>query len=147
MTHEIKETVIAALRERGTLQYAALAAGISVTDIQGEIRRSDIFKKRVEESSKEGKKNLADESIAFIKQVADGEVEVKMPRLTAALALANAYEAGFRGQGPTSRKPDKAMRAFRTGIPRPKYDEVTTPYIKLLKNAPETIEGEATEVE
>ena len=139
INHDVKETCITALREHGTMQYAAKVCGVSVRTLNEEMRRSEIFKRRVLEAREEGKRNIADRAIELIKIYAYGENEEKTDRnrLTAAIALANAYEPGFRGttqvQGRISHDVD--VRVI-TAVPRPKYDELPEPKIKVLDNPP-----------
>ena len=124
LTHELKEATIEALRFHGTMQYASKIVGVSVRTLNEEMRRSEIFKRRVMEARTEGKTNIADRAIELIKSYAFGENEEKTDRnrLTAALALANAYEPGFRGQTTIQGRIDHAVRVI-TAVPRPKYIE------------------------
>ncbi len=155
MTHDLKETIIEALRVRGTMKYAARVVSVSVKTINEEMRRSDIFKRRVEEARAIGKANMADDSIEFIKDVAEGKIDVKMPRLTAALALANAYEPGFRGTTNVQGKIQHEVNVI-SAVPRPKYNEIEAPKVTVAepkrlksgKNKPaveDVIEGVAVE--
>ena len=133
ITHDEKETAIDALREHGTMQYASKVCGISVRTLNEEMRRSEVFKRRVLEARAEGKINIADRAIDLIKSYAYGEVDKKdtdRNRLTAAIALANAYEPGFRGTTNVQGKIEHDVRVI-TAVPRPKY--LDTPKITLLK--------------
>ncbi len=132
INHDVKETCIAALREHGTMQYAAKICGVTVRTLNEEMRRSEVFKRRVLEAREEGKRNIADRAIELIKTYAYGENEEKTDRnrLTAAIALANAYEPGFRGTTTVQGKIDYDVRVI-TAVPRPNYNEV-----QVLDNPP-----------
>ncbi len=150
ITHDEKETALEALKVHGTMQYAAKITGVSVRTLNEEMKRSEVFRRRVMEAREEGKRNLGDEQIEFIKSVAAGEVEVKMPRLTAALSLANWAVQGFRGTTNVQGKIEHDVRVI-TAVPRPKYDELEAPKVKVLKEGKltveENIEGVAVETE
>ena len=122
LNHQLKEEVIDALRYHGTMQYAAKVCNVSVRTLNEEMRRSEIFKRRVLEARAEGKTNIADRAIELIKSYAYGENTEKTDRnrLTAAIALANAYEPGFRGTTNVQGRIDHDVRVI-TAVPRPKY--------------------------
>ncbi len=143
ISHDEKETAIAAMREHGTMLYGAKAAGVTVRTLNEEMRRSLIFKQRVLEAREEGKRNIADKAIEMIKQIASGEM-LKTDRnvLTANIALANAYEPGFRGTTVIQGRVEHDVRVI-TAVPRPKYGEIEAPKIKVLdkgKEKPHTVE-------
>ena len=133
LNHDAKETCIAALREQGTMQYASRICGISVRTLNEEMRRSEIFKRKVLEARAEGKVNIADRAIELIKAYAYGENKEKTDRnrLTAAIALANAYEPGFRGQTIIQGRVEHNIRVT-SAVPRPNYDELEPPKVKVL---------------
>jgi hypothetical protein len=80
------------------MKAGAEAAGVSVRTLNEEMRRSAIFKKRILEAREEGKRNVADNAIDRIKEYAfNPPLKTDRNVLTAAIALANAYEPGFRG--------------------------------------------------
>jgi len=144
LNHELKEQVIDALRYHGTLRYASKVCGVSVRTLNEEMRRSEIFKRRVDEARLEGKVNMGDEQLDFIHSVAAGEIEVKMPRLTAALSIANWSVPGFRGinQTKVTGSIDHRLIPVKTAVPRPKY-QIIGPEKKLLdkgKKKPYTVE-------
>ena len=151
LNHELKEQVIDALRYHGTMQYAAKVCDVSVRTLNEEMRRSEIFKRRVMEARAEGKTNIADRAIELIKSYAYGENTEKTDRnrLTAAIALANAYEPGFRGTTQVQGKIDHDVRVI-TAVPRPKYVEIENKPLKRLdkgkdkgyNSVEEVIEGE-----
>ena len=132
MTHDVKETIIEALRFHGTKQYAAKICNVSVKTITAEMNRSEVFKRRVTEAMVEGKSNIADRAIELIKEYAFGENTEKTDRnrLTAAMALANAYEPGFRGTTQVQGRIEHDVQVI-SAVPRPKY-KITTPEKKML---------------
>lgn len=166
INHDVKESAIDALRYHGTMQYASKICGVSVRTLNEEMRRSEVFKRRVLEARAEGKTNIADRAIELIKSYAFGENEEKTDRnrLTAAMALANAYEPGFRGTTQVQGRIEHDVKVI-TAVPRPKYlpegkevkvIEVTKNKSKKLLDKPkkkvyntveEVIEGEITNEE
>ena len=127
ITHDEKETALEAMREHGTMQYGAKVAGVTVRTLNEEMKRSEVFKRRVVEARAEGKSNIADKAIELIKTYAYGENTEKTDRnrLTAAIALANAYEPGFRGVTTIQGRVDHDVRVI-TAVPRPNYAEIET---------------------
>ena len=148
ITHDQKETAIAALREHGTMQYASKIAGVAIRTLNLEMTRSAIFKRRVLEAREEGRRNIADEAVEMIKLYASGTVP-KTDRnvLTANIALANAYEPGFRGTTTIQGKVEHDVRVI-TAVPRPKY--IDAPKVKVIteksQSVERVIEGVAVEV-
>jgi len=154
---ELKEQVIDALRYHGTMQYASKVCDVSVRTLNEEMRRSEIFKRRVLEARAEGKTNIADRAIELIKSYAYGENTEKTDRnrLTAAIALANAYEPGFRGTTQVQGRIEHDIKVI-TAVPRPKYKvEIENKPQKMLdkgedkgyNSVEEVIEGEVIEGE
>ena len=147
MTHDVKETCIEALRECGTMIAAAKICQVDKKTLNNEMRRSEIFKRRVLEAREEGKRNIADRAIDLIKEYAYGENTDKTDRnrLTAAIALANAYEPGFRGQTVIQGRIAHDVRVI-TAVPRPKYDiegeVIPQKQLAKPKSVEEAIEGE-----
>ncbi len=127
ITHDQKETALEALREHGTMQYASKICGVSVRTLNEEMRRSEVFKRRVIEARTDGKQNMADAAIEMIKQYASGKL-LKTDRnvLTANIALANAYEPGFRGTTTFQGRMEHDVRVH-SAIPRPDYNEIDKP--------------------
>ena len=140
-----KETAIEALREHGTMQYASKICGVTVRTLNEEMRRSEVFKRRVIEAREEGKRNRGDKALQFISDVAEGKVEVKMPQLTANLAIANWAIAGFRGATKVEGNIQHDIRYY-TAVPRPKYDEIEAPKIKILDKPKEICNNSVEEV-
>ena len=132
ISHDEKETAIEAMREHGTMQYGAKIAGVSVRTLNREMERSEIFKRRVLEAREEGKRNIAEKAIEMIKLYASGEL-AKTDRnvLTANIALANAYEPGFRGTTTIQGRVEHDVRVI-TAVPRPRYAEIEAPKGKVI---------------
>ena len=131
ITHDAKETVIETIRVHGTMKAGAEAAGVSVRTLNEEMRRSAIFKRRILEAREEGKRNIADNAIDRIKEYAfNPPLKTDRNVLTAAIALANAYEPGFRGTTTVQGKIDHDVRVI-TAVPRPNY-QIIEPEKKLL---------------
>ena len=122
ITMEQKETIIETIRIHGTMKAGAEAANISVRILNEEMHRSSIFRKRILEAREEGKRNVADNAIDRIKEYAfTPPAKTDRNVLTAAIALANAYEPGFRGTTTVQGKIDHDIRII-TAVPRPKYE-------------------------
>ena len=133
ITHDQKETALDAISLEGTIKAGIAAAGVSTKSFRNEMNRSAIFKRRVQEAKEEGKRNVADKAVQLIKDYADGVFEkTDRNRLTAAIALANAYEPGFRGTTRVEGKVAHEVR-FLTAVPRPKYNELPAPKITISK--------------
>ena len=135
LTKQQKDSVIEHLREVGVLLAAAKRAGIAKASVQAEMKKSAIFRKRVNEAKLEGKTNIADNALAVLMQYAYGDVDGKTDRnkLTAAIALANAFEPGFRGTTQVQGKIDHDVRVL-TAVPRPNYNvTIDNPDKKRLK--------------
>ena len=122
--HAAKEAALEAIKVEGTMLAAAKAAGVTVKTLNNEMLRSSIFKERVLKAREEGYRNIADKAIERIKEYAFVPPD-KTDRnvLTAAIALANWAQPGFRGtvQGRIDHNVD--VRVI-TAVPRPKYDVV-----------------------
>ncbi len=157
---ERKELALEAIREHGTMKAGAAAAGVDVKTLNNEMRRSAVFKRRVLDAREEGHRNVADKAVDMIKLIASGTM-VKTDRniLTANIALANAYEPGFRGATVVQGRIEHDIRVL-TAVPRPSYKELPSPKItivnpskKLLKSSKkkaknkEVIEGEVVKGE
>lgn len=157
ITHDEKETAIAALREHGTMQYASKVSGISIRTLNLEMTRSLVFKRRVLEARAEGYTKIADDARQLVIDYMSGNLAEKCPachgetltpkcklcegkgiiltktdrnRLTAAIALLNAYEPGFRGVTTIQGRVDHDVRVI-TAVPRPKYINATE--VKVLE--------------
>ncbi len=116
-----KNEAVEAIKINGTMKAGAEAAGVSVRTLNEEMRRSAIFKKRILEAREEGKRNIADNAIDRIKEYAfSPPAKTDRNVLTAAIALANAYEPGFRGTTTVQGKIDHDIRVI-SAVPRPNY--------------------------
>jgi hypothetical protein len=145
MTDTERRAFITKLAELGTKKSASLAVGITPWMVRSEGRRSAIFKRRVEEAKMEGVKHLADQALENIRAIAFGEIKADKTVLTANLALANAYESGFKGVQRTEGHVDHNIRVI-TSVPRPNYD-LEKPKAKLLTSCKELPTEESTPAE
>ncbi len=137
-----KETAIETIRIHGTMKAGAKAAGVSVSTLNEEMRRSAIFKRRILEAREEGKRNVADNAIDRIKEYAfNPPPKTDRNVLTAAIALANAYEPGFRGTTTIQGKIDHDVRVI-TAVPRPNYEVIDNTPKKMLKSGKKEIRDE-----
>lgn len=135
ITHDQKEKIINAVWVNGTLESASKSTDISVEAIQTEMKRSAVFKKRIEKALKEAKGMLIDEARALVRDYMRGEYDkTDRNRLTAAIALLNAYEPGFKGTTTVQGRIDHDVRVI-TAVPRPKY-ELPPPKIKVIDITP-----------
>lgn len=131
ISHEQKELALETIREKGTMKAGAEAAGISVRTLNEEMKRSEIFKKRLLEARTEGYNRLADNARQLVIDYMMGVYDkTDRNRLTAAIALLNAYEPGFRGTTLIQGRVEHDIRVF-TAVPRPKY--LDAPKVKVLK--------------
>jgi hypothetical protein len=130
MTPEQKRVAIKTLEEHGTDVAAAKAAGVTMWTFRHEKKRSAIFRKRANEARDTGKTHVGDsalamlEHIAFSKEYADPRYS--KARLTANIALANAFIPGFKGTTTIQGHVDHDVRVI-TAIPRPRYIDGDTP--------------------
>jgi len=126
-----KNEAVEAIKINGTMKAGAAAAGVTVRTLNEEMRRSAIFKRRILEAREEGKRYVADNAIDRIKEYAfNPPLKTDRNVLTAAIALANAYEPGFRGTTTVQGKIDHDVRVI-TAVPRPNY-QIIEPEKKLL---------------
>lgn len=133
ITHDQKETALEAIREKGTMKAGADAACITIRTLNREMKRSAIYKKRVLEARAEGYNNLADEARQLVIDYMSGKYEkTDRNRLTAAIALLNAYEPGFRGTSTIQGKIEHDIRII-TAVPRPRYEVIEAPIEKPPK--------------
>jgi len=140
-----KETAVETIRIHGTMKAGAEAAGVSVRTLNEEMRRSAIFRKRILEAREEGKRNIADNAIDRIKEYAfNPPLKTDRNVLTAAIALANAYEPGFRGTTTVQGKIDHAVRVI-TAVPRPNY-ELAPPKITIDKPSKKMLKSSKKEI-
>lgn len=137
LTHKQKEIILETVRVKGTLKSGAKTAGVSIDDLKEERRKSAIFKRHLFEALLEGKQNLAELAIEKIQEYAfNPQGKTDRNTLTAAIALANAYEPGFRGSTKVEGRIEHDVRVI-TAVPRPKYDiEISKADVKELDNPP-----------
>lgn len=132
ITHDQKETALEAIRELGTMKAGAAVAGISVRTLNEEMKRSEVFKRRVMEARSEGYNKLADNARQLVIDYMEGKYDkTDRNRLTAALALLNAYEPGFKGTTTVQGKIEHDIKVI-TAVPRPKYDEIGAPKVRVI---------------
>ena len=153
---DLKDAVIDALKIHGTMQYASKVCGVSIRTLNEEMKRSEVFRRRVLDARAEGKINISDEGIQLIRDYAQGLCtfchgskkmlvdicpyckgtglgdKTDRNRLTAAIALANAYEPGFRGTTTVQGRIDHDVRVI-TAVPRPNYEALDKTPKKMLK--------------
>jgi hypothetical protein len=131
LTHDQKEQIVNSVWVNGTLE-SAVNKDISMEMIQSEMKKSAVFKKRIDKAIKESKSMLIDEARALVRDYMRGEYEkTDRNRLTAAIALLNAYEPGFKGTTTVQGKIDHDVRVV-TAVPRPNY-ELPAPKIIIEK--------------
>ena len=121
ISHDKKEQILAGMRLLGTKKAGALAADIPVEALNAEIKKSAVFRKRVNEALQMGKSSLADNALEVITNYAlNPPPKTDRNQLTAAIALANAFIPGFRGATTVQGRIDHAVRVI-TAVPRPNY--------------------------
>ena len=127
ISHDQKEQSLAGMRLLGTKKAGALAAGLTLDKLNAEIKKSAIFRKRVSEALTFGKSNLADNALEVITNYAlNPPAKTDRNRLTAAIALCNAFIPGFRGAATIQGRIAHEFRVI-TGVPRPNYDQLEAP--------------------
>lgn len=133
-----KETALEAIREYGTMKAGAEAAGVNVKTLNTEMNRSAVFKKRILEARAEGYNRLADNARQLVIDYMMGKYDkTDRNRLTAAIALLNAYEPGFRGATLIQGRVEHDVRVI-TAVPRPRYEGIPEPKkVKIIDIKPE----------
>lgn len=122
LSKETKDKVIEYIRQGHTIEGCVSVLKVPRQEIKDEIKKSSIFKKRIAEAKRESKELLADKGIQLIVDYVDGvHGKTDRNRLTAAIALANAFEPGFKGTSRVEGRIDHDVRVI-TSVPRPKYD-------------------------
>jgi hypothetical protein len=140
LTHDQKEQIVNSVWINGTLE-SAINDNITMESIQTEMKKSAVFKKRVDKALKESRGMLIDEARALVRDYMRGKYDkTDRNRLTAAIALLNAYEPGFKGTTTVQGKIDHDVRVI-TAVPRPNY-QIIEPEKKLLDNpAPKVLKS------
>lgn len=128
ITEEQKSKAIEAYAEFGTEAKAAEIAGCCAKTLQREMKRSSKFNKAMLEARQIGYRHIGDQAVSNIRACALGEMDMDKTRLTANIALANAYADGFRRKDDT--KVDVDIKII-SGLPRP-------PAIKISKSTDST---------
>ena len=133
ISHDQKEQILAGMRLLGTKKAGALAAGLTVDKLNAEIKKSAVFRKRVNEALAFGKSSLADNALEVITNYAlNPPPKTDRNQLTAAIALANAFIPGFRGATTVHRRIDHDVRII-TAVPRPNYQIEEPKRLKTVK--------------
>jgi len=133
ISHDQKEQSLMGMRLLGTKKAGALAAGLSIEDLNAELKKSAVFRKRATEALTSGKSSLADNALEVITNYAlNPPPRTDRNQLTAAIALANAFIPGFRGATTVQGKIDHDVRVI-TAVPRPNY-EISTPRVVSIES-------------
>lgn len=139
ISHDQKEIALAGMRILGTKKAGALAAGLDIEDLNAEIKKSAVFRKRAQEALVSGKSSLADNALGIITTYAlNPPPKTDRNQLTAAIALANAFIPGFRGATTVQGKIDHDVRVI-TAVPRPNYQITVEEPKKLPMKTVKTI--------
>lgn len=121
LSSEQKDQILQTLKIFGTLKQTAKIVGVGVEDIKVEMKKHAVFRKRVQESLKEGRENITDEALDKIREyVMNPPAKTDRNQLTAAIALANAYLPGFKGTSKVEGRIEHDIKVI-TGVPRPNY--------------------------
>ncbi len=142
ITEEKKKLIIESLRQYGTIVAAAKIVGISDTAIHNEMNRSPSFKDAINKARDEGRGHVGESALQVVMSMAfDKDVENRN-RLTAALALGNAFIPGFRGTTNIQGKIEHDVRVL-TAIPRPAYSvTIDSPIVKQLPSPEQRLQAE-----
>ena len=133
LSHDTKEQALAGMRLLGTEKAGALAANITLEKLKEELKKSAIFRKRANEAKVAGKSNLGESGLdVIVKYALDPPEKTDRNRLTAAIALCNAFIPGFRGATTVQGRIDHDVRVI-TAVPRPNYGVLDKPSEKMLK--------------
>ena len=137
LNHDQKEMVLKAVWVNGTIEAAVLFTGIGMEIIQSEIKKSAVFEKRIKKALEASKGMLIDEARALVRDYMRGKYDkTDRNRLTAAIALLNAYEPGFKGTTTVQGRIEHDVKVI-TAVPRPRYNEL--PKVKVLDKPPDKI--------
>jgi len=132
LNHDQKEQALVGMRLLGTKKAGALAANIPIEKLNEEIKKSAVFKKRVNEALANGKTDLGDKALSEIQDIAfnNNDPKALKHKLLALLAIANWSVPGFKGATTVQGKIDHDVRVI-TAVPRPNY-QIIEPEKKLL---------------
>src|SRR3972149_2716164 len=132
ISHDQKEQSLVGMRMLGTKKAGALAAGLTIEDLNAEIKKSAVFRKRANEALVSGKSSLADNAFEVITNYAlNPPPKTDRNQLTAAIVLCNAFIPGFRGATTVQGKIDHNIRVT-TAVDRPKYPVIDSPSVKVI---------------
>ncbi len=121
ITDTQKRDFIVKLSELGTRTRAIKAVeGLTEWMVRGEEKRSVVFRKRIELAKEQARLWMGDKALTALADAADGLDKINKTQLTAALAIANAYEKGFAQKRIVEEKREVNV-TVHTAIPRPKY--------------------------
>lgn len=120
INYDQKETALEVIRAKGTIKAGAEAADVTYQTIRNEMKRSSIFKRRVEQALADGKGEIGDDALSRLKWLATEENKDTRSRLTANIALLNWILPGFRGSSKVEGKIQHDVKVI-TGVPRPNY--------------------------
>ncbi len=132
LTRDIKEQIVNSIWINGTLE-SAVSPGDNITmeAIRAEMKKSTVFKRRIEKAIKESQGMLIDEARALVRDYMRGKyIKTDRNRLTAAIALLNAYEPGFKGQTTVQGRIEHDVRVI-TAVPRPQYELPESQKVKI----------------
>jgi len=142
LNHDQREQALAGMRLLGTEKAGALAANISIEELKGELKKSAIFRKRANEAKTIGKSNLGESGLGVIVEYAlNPPPKTDRNRLTAAIALCNAFIPGFKGISTVQGRIDHDVRVI-SAVPRPNYEILDEPPKKMLKSGKKVIRDE-----
>jgi hypothetical protein len=127
LSKEQQAKVLDALKVHGTYVAAAKAINIHTAALYQERKRNKNFGALCNTAIEEGKASVGDKALSIIQDIAFGPSAKDQQRLTAALALANAFIPGFRGISKTEGHIQHDIKVI-TSIPRPQYKD--TPAIE-----------------
>jgi hypothetical protein len=131
LNSEQKDAILLSIRERGVKRDGCAKVGITIHELNDEIKLHKNFAKDVREAVAEGNQNLADKGKQYLADVIDGKI-VKTDRnaVTSAISTLNAYEPGFKGTSRVEGRVDHSVRVI-SAVPRPNY-EITVSEPKKL---------------
>jgi hypothetical protein len=139
LSHDQKEQALAGMRLLGTKKAGALAANIPIEKLNEEIKKSAVFKKRVNEALANGKTDLGDNALSEIHNIAfnNNDPKALKHKLLALLAIANWSVPGFKGATTVQGKIDHDVRVI-TAVPRPNYEVLDNTPKKMLQSGKRT---------
>ncbi len=137
ITADKKETFIELMALGETMKGAARKIDMTYQTIRNEMKRSNVFEKRVREAQSKGLESLGQTALDNILWIGSTENKDVRSRLTANLSVANYAIPGFRGETKVTGKIEHDIKVI-SPVPRPKYDELSLP--KVVIESPEVKE-------